>query len=94
MVRRRRTVDFLSRDPVLQCTLWYLTLLFRFLQGIQAEDTALLLPDFCSEPSSIPSIVPGSSFGRIGRGGITTSKPNFVASSYNKLNGKGTHNEK
>lgn len=74
MVKLRRTCQCVSVRW--QQTVKYLeelTLLFRFLHGIQAEDTARLLLDLGSGASSTPSTVPGSSFGLNGRGGITTN---------------------
>ena len=47
-----------------------LTLLFRFRQGMHADETALRFPPLVSPAASIPSGVLGSFFGRIGRGGI------------------------
>lgn len=42
----------------------------RFLQGMQADDTARLLDDFVSAAESTPSTELTSSLGRIGRGGM------------------------
>lgn len=51
-----------------------LTLLLRFRQGMQADETALRFPPFDSLAASLPSGALGSFFGRIGRGGITTKQ--------------------
>jgi hypothetical protein len=70
-----------------------ITLLLRLRHGMHAEDTAfLLLLSFTSDEASVVCGRSGSSFGRIGRGGIDTWILN-VGSSMEDLGALGTFYE-
>ena len=60
----------MSANVTIYCIGLELTFDLRFLQGMQADDTARLLDDFVSAAESTPSVELTSSLGRIGRGGM------------------------
>ena len=60
----------MSANVKICCVRLGLTFDLRFLQGMQADDTARLLDDFVSAAESTPSVELTSSLGRIGRGGM------------------------